>query len=458
MTEPTLLIVDDEPRNVKLLGAMLVTEHYHLLEAHSGEDALKMARKHLPDVILLDVMMPGMDGFEVTRQLKADPVTHDIPVILVTALEGVENRVKGLDAGADEFLSKPVRREELKARVHAMSRLARMHGELRIRNAVARNLSEDYDGKLEPGHTVLLIEDDRPLTELMRGALQRAGFEVLQVDGMAEALSLLSHILPNLIIIDILLPDGDGARLLDKLKTDPDYQDIPALVVTAVTDMKKRIDCYEYGADDYLIKPVDSAELVARTRAALRRADTQNRLKRNYVRVKADSLTDALTGAHSRRYLDADLTHRLSLLARNPSHQMSIAMLDIDHFKHINDQHGHLTGDQVLQGIVDLIWQGLRASDYVARFGGEEFCLVLPDTDAAEAVLVVERMRASIEATRFAALADRSVTVSVGVAQWRDESNAMALLAHADQALYDAKHGGRNRTCVFTAQLTTPAP
>ena len=444
-----ILVVDDEPRNVKLLSAHLTGNGFETLAAYNGEQALHKAAREKPDVILLDIMMPDLDGFEVTRRLKADPHTNHIPVVLVTSLDGSDNRVKGLEAGADEFLTKPINSTELLARVRALQRMKQMQDELRIRKQITERIIRETNTKESGQPSVLIVEDDERLRKQISDVLNARGYKTRVVNSVADAREVMAQYAPDLVLLDILLPDGDGLVLLDEWKAHERLQDIPIIIITVLTDLEHKIKAIEQGADDYLIKPVNIDELVARMRASLRRASAQQRLRQDVVRLHDGAVSDRLTGVHNRYYLDSDLNHRFAQAVRDPQRAFSVVMVDIDHFKQFNDQFGHLIGDSVLREVAQCLQQTARTADIVTRYGGEEFCVVLPETVENNAQIAAERLRRAIAEHDFDSVAGQGVTVSLGVATFStDDSDVTALLTRADEALYAAKVGGRNRVCV----------
>ncbi len=456
----TILVVDDEPRNVKLLASHLKSDGFKPITADNGKKALELAASKNPDVILLDVMMPDMDGFEVTRRLKADSRTQHIPVVLVTSLDGSDNRVKGLDAGADEFLTKPVNRTELLTRVRALQRMKHMQDELQNRQQIAQRIMQDSrDDK--PGahdqHLVLIVEDDERMHKQLSDVLSTKGYQTMIVNSAATAREVTTQYMPDLILLDLLLPDADGLQLLNEWKALEPVNNIPVIIMTSVTDLQRKVEGLECGADDYLIKPIDSSELLARVRAGLRRASSQQRLLHDVQRLQQDTVTDRLTGVRNRYYLDADLEHRFAQASRDPQRAFSLIMLDIDNFKHINDRFGHLIGDSVLREVAACLKQAARAADIVTRYGGEEFCVILADTgEPEEARLAAERLRKAVEAHDFDSVADERVTVSAGLATYSAaDTDVTALLARADTALYAAKESGRNRVCMAKEPQTS---
>lgn len=443
-----VLVVDDEPRNVKLLNTYLKAEGYHLLSAYDGVTAIKTVIEEQPDVILLDIMMPELNGFEVTELLKKHHKTQHIPIILVTSLDGAENRAKGLNVGADEFLTKPINRSELLARVRALQRLKSLHEELNHRRHIISSLT-DMDSQVEMSTTsVLLVEDDANLCKHIRTILNSINISCVCVPSASVARTYLEHNKTDLILLDRLLPDGDGIQLMQEIIKNDGIADCPIIIITAVDDLKLKVEGIELGADDYLVKPVESNELKARIKAGLRRAHAIKQLKKDLEKAVSSTVTDPLTGVRNRYYLDADLEYRVAQAKRTKDHPLSIMMIDIDKFKAINDNFGHLIGDEVLCQVAKLLLKNARSADIVTRYGGEEFCVVMPDTDLEDAVSLANRMCHEIGKRSFKSLGDKKVTISLGVAEFQaQDSNRSALIKRADDALYEAKSTGRNKVC-----------
>lgn len=441
-----VLVVDDQPSNVKVLQAYLLGAGFNPLAAYSGEEALRLASTENPDVILLDIMMPGMDGFEVTRRLKASPLTQHIPVVLVTSLDGSDNRSKGLDAGAEEFLTKPVNQTELIARVRSLQRLKLLQDELDNRKEISRQLVREKNDQYTSKQIVLIVEDEKSHSMQFCTILDHAGFETVVAKTAKAARKLVTQYMPNLILLDRLLPDCDGLDLLSEWKSQARFHSVPVIIMTAMTDINRKIEGIEYGADDYLIKPINNKELLARIRASLRRGMMQQKLLRDIDRLKADTITDRLTGIRNRQYLDADIEYRFAQVVRNPQRIFSLVMIDIDYFKRINDEYGHLMGDLVLRRVAQCLQETARSADIVTRYGGEEFCVVLPDTNSEEAQNAADRMCRAIAEYDFDTLDGKRVTISLGVStSLAADNRASDMLARADAALYQAKDGGRNR-------------
>ncbi len=443
-----ILVVDDEPRNVKLLNTYLKAEGYHPLSAYDGLSAIKMVLEEQPDVILLDIMMPDMNGFEVTHLLKQNRNTKHIPIILVTSLDGSENRTKGLNVGADEFLTKPVNRSELLARVRALQRLKTLQEELNNRRHIMSSMAEVATPEETPTANILLVEDDANLCKQIRTVLSSINISCTCVPSAAVARAFLAHNPVDLVLLDRILPDGDGIQLMQELMKKNLLDDCPVIIITCMDDLTLKIEGIELGADDYLVKPVESNELKARIKAGLRRANAVKQLKKDLKDALSNTVTDPLTGVRNRYYLEADLDYRVAQAERIKDRPLSIMMVDIDKFKSINDRFGHLIGDDVLCKVAEQLRQTARSADIVTRYGGEEFCIVLPDTDLEDAVSLANRMRTDVENMKFESMADEIVTISLGVAEYQSTDHEKGgLLKRADDALYEAKRTGRNKVC-----------
>ena len=400
-------------------------------------------------------MMPRMDGFEVCRRLKANPRTADLPVVMVTALSDAANRLRGLEAGADDFLTKPVNDIALFARVRSLARLKRMMEEWRLRDEICGRFGGSQSVAEEGGPArVLIIEEDAFAAARMSETLALA-HRVTVVGSCTEGQSRLDG-QTELIIASLTTPDGDPLRLVSQCRGNELFRQLPILLIAAERDLPRLAKGLDLGANDYLIRPVDRNELLARTNTQIRRKRLQDRLNDNYQRSLSLALTDELTGLYNRRYL---LAHLDELLARVTRDELDAAVLlvDIDHFKQVNDTYGHAAGDDVLRELAARATNTVRSVDLVARLGGEEFVVVMPETGPAIAVAVGERLRLAIANEPFTIRASDErlpITVSIGI------TSAIAcgddrdrLLKRADDALYCAKAEGRNRVVARSADF-----
>lgn len=451
-----ILVVDDIPANVKLLEARLLAEYFDVLTADDGYKALDIVAHTSVDIILLDIMMPGMDGFEVCERLKADPKTSHIPVVMVTALDQPADRVRGLKAGADDFLTKPVNDLQLVSRVKSLVRLKTLSDELRIRAETARHIGfEDYlrmDSLDAPGQ-VLLIDARASSQERIIKALK----PVADVTAMSDPQAAIFEAAENpfdLVIINGSTDHYDPLRLCAQLRQLERTRFMPLLLATETGDEDIIVRALDLGVNDYIVRPLDPNELVARTLTQIKRKRYNDRLRSSVRQTIELAVTDGLTGLNNRRYLDNHLKTLFNRAATR-GRALSVCITDIDRFKQVNDTYGHDAGDEVLKEFARRIRSTVRGADLACRYGGEEFVVVMPDTDAAAAAMIAERLRDIIERTPFALPGSDvglSLTASLGIA-----TNAPGvdtpeqLLKQADKALYEAKNSGRNRVVAAAA-------
>jgi len=447
-----VLVVDDVEANVKLLEAKLSSEYFDVLSAYNGRTALQIADTELPDVILLDVMMPRMDGFEVCRRLKANPRTADVPVVMVTALSDVANRLRGLEVGADDFLTKPVNDIALFARVRSLARLKRMMEEWRLREEICgRFAGRDIAAAQDAGPaTILIVEEDRFAAAQLAETLRSVGHSVTCAAGGTDAQALLD-VDTELVIVSLSMPSCDPLRLVSQCRANEAFRQLPILLIAEDIDLiRVAKGLVDLGANDYLIRPVDRQELLARTATQIRRKRLQERLQQNYQRGLSLALTDPLTSLYGRRYGEAHLDELIERVNQDAA-SAAVLLFDVDHFKQVNDVHGHDAGDDVLRELAARTIKSVRSVDLAVRWGGEEFLVVMPETDLANATAVAERLRAAVAKELFAVRSSGdklAVTISVGVAAIIAGSDHRdRLLKRADDALYSAKSAGRN--CVI---------
>ena len=458
-----ILVVDDILPNVKVLEAKLAAEYYDVTTAMSGPEALEAMAASPPDIVLLDVMMPGMDGFEVCRRIKNNPEISHVPVVMVTALSEPEDRVRGLEAGADDFLTKPVNDMALLARVRSLVRLKLMMEEFRLREETSSQFGVMEDAGIDvdniDGARVLIVEDEAADAEIVAAALSPL-VEVVQEPDGERAAEVARDGGFDLIIVNLGLRNSDGMRLCSHLRAMPETRQTSVLVLIWENATEALVRALDIGVNDYVVKPIDRNELLARTRTQIRRKRYQDRLRASYENSMAMAVTDGLTGLHNRRYVTSHIENLVNR-ANVDGKPISVMMLDLDFFKKINDTHGHAAGDDVLRGFADRLRGRLRGIDLAARYGGEEFVVVMPDTDGETAGIVAERLRAFIAEQPFR-LEDKgkplAVTVSIGVSSSRGaDETAESMLERADKALYEAKHAGRNRVVSAVAETARAA-
>ncbi len=453
-----VLVVDDILPNVKLLEAKLTSEYYDVITASNGQEALDLVEQDNPDLILLDVMMPGMDGFEVCTRIKQDPKKAHIPVVMVTALTDTEDKVRGLESGADDFLSKPINDTALMARVRSLVRLKMTTDEWRVRENTANQLgvvegSSNVMQESSDNARILMVEDKDFEARKISDTLLKDQHSITHVQSGAELIAKVAEEPFDLMVISLNLENEDGLRLCSHLRSNEKTRTTPILMIGEEQDMDRIAHGLEIGAHDYVMRPVERNEMLARVRTQIRRKRFQERLKSSYEISLSMALTDSLTSLYNRRYLEV---HLEKLLEKNREDRKSLAvlMIDIDHFKGVNDTYGHNVGDEILKIFAQRLKEGLRPTDLVARLGGEEFTVILPDVTTERAHMVAERLRRSIAnvpmtcATPDGCLA---ITTSIGgvIIDFQPHTVQEAL-ERADKMLYSAKEEGRN-CCVFEA-------
>ena len=448
-----VLVVDDLEPNVKLLEAKLRAEYFDVLGAYSGVEAIDTAVQEQPDIILLDVMMPGMDGFETCRRLKASPETMHIPVVMVTALDQQADRVAGLEAGADDFLTKPVEDLALFARVRSLTRLKMMTDELRARYATGKGLGVvdniDVEEDLEEAR-LLIIDDNEEQVERLTAALADEKYTIDHELDPEVAMARARAGSYDLLIVNLSIEAMDPLRLCSSIRSFEETRLTPILAVVRQGDTRKLVRALDIGVNDYLTRPVDKNELTARAATQLRRKRYVDQLRSSFQTSLEMAVTDSLTGLYNRRYLASHLSAMFDR-AFWTGRPLSVMILDIDFFKQVNDTYGHDVGDKVLQDFAERISGTVRGIDLACRYGGEEFLIAMPDTDLAFASVVAERLRQEIASQKFVLNGGRdelAVTVSVGLASTEtgpEDDNAQKLIKRTDEALYEAKTAGRNR-------------
>jgi len=451
-----ILVADDHEPNRRLLQARLESEYYDVIMANDGVEAVEAAKLHAPDLILLDVMMPNMDGYEACRRIKADAATRHIPIVMVTALEQQQDRVRGLEAGADEFLTKPIDDVILFARVRSLLRLKSVMDELRARRETGREMGviedESSDGPevdVADGARILVVDDEgRPGQRLVE-RLSIHHHPRLETDPRKAARAARGPW--DLVILDLKAESFDSMRLAARLRSDEATRRLPILAIVDETDRERLVRALDIGVNDVLIAPADAQELDARVRTLVRRKRYADYLRASLDHSLELAVTDQLTGLHNRRYLTS---HLRDLIERSQAsgEPLSVIIADLDHFKQVNDTFGHDVGDHVLLEFAGRLAANVRAVDAACRYGGEEFVVIMPGADLDAARSVAERVRRSVMEEPVSmpgpGAASYDLTVSLGVARLEPGDDLVKLLKRADQALYAAKARGRNRVIV----------
>lgn len=453
-----VLVVDDLEANRRLLQAKLTAEYYDVLTAQRGEEAVQRAKRELPDIILMDVMMPGgIDGYEACRRIKAMPETRHIPVVILTTLDDRDNRLRGLQAGAEDFLTKPIDEVQLLARVKSLISLKVVIDELRAREASGKKLGvigedlrpDPLDAHRLTAGNVLLVDDSPNQIKRITTAL-----------GVEHRVTLIGQNEtaagpPDLVVVSVTAKTFDGFRVIARMRSSEPTRHLPILAIVDPDDRPRAVRALELGAHDIIVRPVDEDEIIARARTLMRRKRYMDALRTRLDQSLELAVTDQLTGLYNRRFLFAQLGP-LVQRAQCGGDTVSVMVADLDHFKQINDSWGHDVGDQVLREFAARLASNVRPSDYACRLGGEEFVVIMPNTQGDVGCLAAERLRRNICAAPFtvsASIERLTVTASIGVASSEGPNEtAESLLKRGDEALYEAKRSGRNRVVGKTAR------
>jgi two-component system, cell cycle response regulator len=309
-----------------------------------------------------------------------------------------------------------------------------------------------------PGDTplILVVDDNPDNLEIISTRLRFRGYDVAVAERGEEAIAKVHEVDPDLILLDIMMPDMDGYEVARRIRRKKDLAYIPIIVVTARDSTEDKVTGLDAGADDYLTKPINFPELEARVRSMLRIKRLQDQLEEKNRELEQLSIRDGLTGLYNHRHLHELLAEEYER-SRRTGEPVSVVMLDLDRFKEVNDTYGHQAGDRVLEELADILRESAREIDRLGRYGGEEFMAILPDSDPEAGLAFAERVREMVEKQRFEIHAHEPLrmTISAGVACYPHHGgdSPRRLVHHADLALYSAKNSGRNRVVPFTPDL-----
>ena len=438
-----ILIVDDLAPNRHLLQVKLSAEYYDVLTSDSGEDALEKIQTERVDLILMDAIMPGLDGFETCLRLKSNPETYHIPVIMVTALDSTKDRIRGLEAGADDFITKPIDDFNLLTRVKSLLRLKMVTDQLLSHTGHSLENSRPVIKEIEKrkGRIVILEDHEKRALQLTEPLKDIHHFSILSDPSTVTSFKPSDT---DLIIVSLTSKTFDGLRVCASLKFNQQTRNIPILLVGTPEDESRFVRAYDLGINDTLMRPIEKQELIARVNTQLKRKFYSDALQENFNQDLEMVVADPLTGLGNRRYFDRSVTPLFDSLETGDP--FSIIVFDIDHFKRVNDILGHDVGDDILKEVAARLVTHMRAVDIVSRYGGEEFMIAMPNTEQEDAMLAADRIRALIGGTPVYVEGQAlSVTLSAGVAEVLPGEKLREVFKRADSALYKAKNLGRNQ-------------
>lgn len=411
-----LFVVDDDTDLAREQRLQYELHGYTVREFHGFEGLEQAIRSQSPLAIIMDIMFPEGDlaGIHNIARLRA-ALGALPPVIFASQREDIQARLETVRAGAAAYFIKPL---DLAAVLETIDRLTAPRDPAPFR--------------------ILILDDDESLAFHNALLLQRAGMETRVLTDPAGILNAMGDFQPELVLMDLYLPGCTGIELAAVIRQEVAYVGTPIIFLSVETDVAKHLEAMRAGGDDFLLKPIDSSHLLATVEARVRRARA----------ISAIMLRDSLTELLNHSAIEEQLVRELSLRQRHDG-VLSYAMIDLDHFKLVNDRHGHAMGDRVLRGLSRLLRQRLRQTDLIGRYGGEEFVVVLPGTDASTAARKLDELRQDFSALRFSGGGKVfSVTFSAGIASAPPFADAVAIQCQADQALYRAKAAGRNQVLI----------
>lgn len=441
-----ILVVDDSQTIRMQIREELERGGYIVVEAKNGLEGLICAASLTPpDLITLDIEMPKMNGFETCRKFRDSHYArffkkcenHQVPVIFITGNDTIEDRNKGFELGAVDFITKPFQKGE-------------------VLTAVNKILNPSIT---QIGIRALVADDNIVARKIASLCLTREGIEVYEAENGKQAFDIIRQAGQgmDIVITDLVMPHMDGMQLCRKIRNDLGKQDIPIIVLTAMSDLSGILDVFKAGASDYLVKPFSKEELLARINVHIERSKANRELratikllKEANEKIEKMSILDPLTGCYNRGYLNKQMMTEINRSIRYEK-SCSLMLTDIDHFKQVNDSYGHQVGDAVLIQFVKNIQNNIRSDcDWIARYGGEEFLIVFPETSIHNAEITAEKLRAVVSGQPIQHDdLQVSITASFGVTGFGPSSSGPimleALLKTADENLYRAKHEGRNR-------------
>lgn len=418
---PLIYVCDDETDQVEYLQYQLQCFGYqvrHFTDVDSFEQAVMQQR---PDAVIMDVHFPqGRTAGTETLHRVNQRLGYQLPALVLSGMDHFDARLSAYRAGCRSYFTKPAKPMAL---ANALDKLIRKP-------------------EVEP-YQILIVDDDPEIAEYHSLILTSAGMKVRQVYDPAQVLDTLREFTPDLILIDVYMPGCNGYELAGVIRQVPEYLGMSIIYLSSETDTRKQLSAMEVGVEGFITKPVVPDELVS---AVALRAERMRALRGLMTR-------DSLTGLYNHTATTEIISSILAQASRNHE-QLVLAALDLDLFKQVNDNYGHLAGDQVLLALSHMLKNRLRHGDIVGRYGGEEFVILLRDTSIESAHTLLDRLRDEFSGIVFSAGNDTfSCTFSVGLSSYASYSTLDELMSHSDQALYTSKHNGRNRVTRYGASV-----
>jgi two-component system cell cycle response regulator len=439
-----ILIVDDEPLNVKLFAAALNSDGYEIIRAFNGEQALKKVDEELPDLVLLDIMMPDIDGFEVTRRLKGNFETRDIPIILITASDAADYKAIGHEAGADEFLNKPIQAIELKSRVKSLIHTKKYQDKLALQSQAEIDKicfrKEDAFCSENEKSSVLLVDEDMNDAKIIKMYLHGQPYQVIVENTFKRAVDISNQRQVDLILLDVNPGKEEGFEACGRLKEREQTANTQILVMSSSEFLKDHQKQFELWSDDFLIKPINVHELRLRVKALLKKKTYLDTLYTGTEGSVRSAIADSLSGLANYSYFKFFLEHEIRRSIRDGT-PVALLMMEIADFKYYPNDLGHPAGEKLLKELGTLIKENIRDIDLGARCKEKQFAVVLANTDGNGAHIVGERLKGLFQ-NRFSTDASNisaKRALRTGMAAYPSDAKTMdSLLDQAQKMLLDS--------------------
>lgn len=411
-----IFVVDDDPLQNEVICAALQEQEYEVISCEKLQQLKKGLESTLPGAIVMDIAFPEgpRAGSDLIASLQKEQVIQ-VPVIFISVHNNFDSRLEAVRAGGDAYFAKPINIADLVDKLDYL---------------VAKGHSDSY--------RVLLVDDDVDLGEYHANVLRAADLQVMVITTPHEVLEVMADFRPELLLLDLHMPECSGIELANLLRQHSAYESIPIVFLSAEADAERHFEARLVGGDDFLVKPIEEEYLIAAVVNRVQRARS----------AEQRMTSDSMTGLVNHDCLLGSLKRQVALAARQ-NESLCFCMFDLDHFKSVNDNYGHMVGDAVIKNFASLLTQRLRCSDVIGRYGGEEFAVIMPNTSVTHAYELVEVLR-----WKFAKILHYwdegtfTSTVSVGLASTEDFATSDELAKAADEALYRAKKEGRNQVCI----------
>ena len=417
------LIIDSSNSYRQLLSKLLDGYNFNPIAVSTIEEATRAISQHPLDIICIAMELADGDSFQFCKQLRSQDSCMHIPIFMLTSSKNAETIQIALSAGVTELFRK---QDFVNFQVYLEGLIERLSNQ----------------GECS-GH-ILYIEDSASTAFLVQATLEDQGYQVDHFLTAEEGIEAFNHNYYDLLLTDVVLTDLSGLAVVREVRnsTSEDKASIPIIAISSFNDNARKLELFSAGINDYVTKPVMNEELLARIGNLIQARQLLDSLNKKQQQLERLALTDQLTSLYNRHYL-MDIVPKRIKQAQRQGYELCLVVIDIDHFKTINDTHGHAVGDDVLQAVAKQLAGGIRWEDIVARFGGEEFVILLDHCGHQDAINIAEDLRKAIESLNPSNL---SITASFGVTALKPEENDFStIFSRADAAVYEAKEQGRNR-------------